>query len=280
MQEINRSTDSSCRDRELLDVLLQKTDEPRSDNGSRITALLNRTNGNLSRPSSFSRRSLNLSHPSLASDSHVSVAEPADNSAVKFLYSLAVLCLASLILSALSFQVLISLESLEDGLKNTSGDGMLNSSAMYSIVYEATTSLATLVIGLDLSCLMVCSMQCFFTAKILRTYEGSERAFKYLKECSSSRFIAVFSFFLSIPVYMVALALYILMKFRSTAALSCIIILCICVLFCVLSVMQNIYHWRVEKSRSDEGLPVYDGHVSSGRTVSMAVNRHELSTLV
>lgn len=30
------------------------------------------------------------------------------------------------------------------------------------------------------------------------------------------------------------------------------------VLFCVLSVMQNCYHWRVEKNRADEGLPVYD----------------------
>ncbi|XP_050401947.1 uncharacterized protein LOC126818528 [Patella vulgata] len=278
MQDINRSTDS-CRDRDLLDVLLQKTDEPRSDAGSRISALLARTNGNLSRPSSFSRRSLNLSRQSLDADSRISLSET-DNSVVKFIYSLAVLSIASLVLSALSLQILISLVELDGDYRNITNDGMLNSSATYSLVYEATTSLATLVIGLDLCCLMVCSMQLFFTAKILRTYEGSERAFKYLKECASSRFIAVFSFFLSIPAYMVALALFIVMKFRSTAALACTVILGISLLFCILSVMQNTYHWRVEKSRSDDGLPVYDGRTSRNRTVAMAINRNELSTLV
>uniref|UniRef100_A0A0L8I6R5 Uncharacterized protein n=1 Tax=Octopus bimaculoides TaxID=37653 RepID=A0A0L8I6R5_OCTBM len=55
------------RNRELLEAVLQKKDgeQNKSETGSRISALISRQNGNLSRPSSFSRRSINLSRQSL-----------------------------------------------------------------------------------------------------------------------------------------------------------------------------------------------------------------------
>lgn len=69
---VGRASDISShhhqyRNRELLEAVLQKKDgEPnKSETGSRISALISRQNGNLSRPSSFSRRSLNLSRQSL-----------------------------------------------------------------------------------------------------------------------------------------------------------------------------------------------------------------------
>nr|KAG5703658.1 hypothetical protein BaRGS_002532 [Batillaria attramentaria] len=84
------------------------------------------------------------------------------------------------------------------------------------------------------------------------------RSVKYLRECSSSRFIAVMGFFLSIPAFLVALMLAILLKLTPGPALTSCVMLGVGVLFCVLSVMQNVYHWRVEKARADDRLPVYE----------------------
>ncbi|XP_071115788.1 transmembrane protein 221-like [Haliotis cracherodii] len=279
MQDYNRAAEN-CRDRELLDVILQKQDEHRSDAGSRISTLLARTNGNLSRPSSFSRRSLNLSRQSLASASRVTLCEK-ESSVIKFLYSLGLLCLASLILCVLSLQIIFSLGGAEVDFTPGTGATLINSTSVYESVLEVTVAMSMFVIMMDICCLMVCSMQCFFASKILKTPEGEERALKYLRECSSSRFIAVIGFFLSIPSFLLALMLFAIMKLKTTPALTSSVILGAGILFCILSVMQNSYHWRAEKSRADEGLPVYETSPHSHKTAGeVNVPRNELSTLV
>ena len=75
-----------------------------------------------------------------------------------------------------------------------------------------------------------------------------------------------------------ALILFIVLRFKVTPAITGCVIISAGILFCVLSVMQNFYQWRIENSRAAEGLPVYelppvrqDGAKELGR---------ELSTLV
>ncbi len=78
-----------------------------------------------------------------------------------------------------------------------------------------------------------------------------------------------------------ALILFVMVKFRPGPALSSTIILGAGILFCVLSVVQNSYHWRVEKTRADEGLPVYQAKLHSLKTApEVTLPRNELSTLV
>ncbi|KAK7115784.1 uncharacterized protein [Littorina saxatilis] len=126
---------------------------------------------------------------------------------------------------------------------------------------EGAVAMATLVLVADLCCLMVCCMQCFFGSKLLTLREGEERSSKYLRECSSSRFIAVTGFFLSIPAFLVALVLVVVVKLHPGPALTSSVVIGVGGLFCILSVMQNLYHWRVEKTRADEGRSAFGGHM-------------------
>lgn len=286
---VGRASDISShhhqyRNRELLEAVLQKKDgEPnKSETGSRISALISRQNGNLSRPSSFSRRSLNLSRQSLTetqshdTDSDLFNEERCYAGTEKSIFSLGLLSLAALVLVGLSMQLLFVLYQDQNAIQ-MGHVYLFNSTRNYDDLLEVTTALTTLVLMLNACCLMVCAMQCFFASKILNVNQGDQRAFKYLRECSSSRFIAVTGFFVSIPTFLVVIVMYVLMKFKSSPALVSTVVLGLGILFCVLSVMQNTYHWRLEKSRADGGLPVFE---RSKNNVEISNPRNELSTLV
>ena len=76
-----------------------------------------------------------------------------------------------------------------------------------------------------------------------------------------------------------ALILYVILKFTTAAAITAMVILIVGSIFCVLSLIQNSYHWRLERSRAMKGLPVYDCALyrKDGKDAAKA---KELSTLV
>ncbi|KAK3588781.1 hypothetical protein CHS0354_011988 [Potamilus streckersoni] len=284
LHDLNRSDRTDhFRDRELLDAVLQKKEEQNrvlnESAGSRLSALILRADGNLSRPSSFvSKRSINLSQDKLSEAPCRPEKEEANvNILERTTFNLALLCISSLLLAALSLKILMALtdhQSVSMRLDLT----LIGSNTTFEDVLEVATAMSTFVIILDMTCLLVCSMQCLFVVKILKVPQGEERALKFLKDCSSSRFIAVTGFLVSIPTFLVSLVLYIIMRFRLTPAITACVILCVGILFCILSVMQNTYHWRVEKTRALEGLPVYD--ISIPKTDVKGRTAKELSTLV
>ena len=52
--------------------------------------------------------------------------------------------------------------------------------------------------------------------------------------------------------------LYVILRLQYTPAVTSLVILSAGTVFCILGIMQNIYHWHVEVSRAAEGLPVYE----------------------
>ena len=178
--ELNRSDRSEIfQDHELLDAVLQtKDDQSRLNDsgGSRLSTLLQRPNGNLSRPSSFvSKRSITLSQEKLSEPGgtifdgeEISNSQLVENN-LKFL---ALLCISSLILCSLSVQLLFSLPT-ENSL--TPEQSLIDANATYEEVVEVATAITTFVIVLDVTCLLVCSLQCFIIVKLLKVRLGEER---------------------------------------------------------------------------------------------------------
>ena len=117
-------------------------------------------------------KSLNSSKDSLSTGSL-----PSDyNGGVNSLVSLALLALLSLVICVIALQLLFRLTARAVGgtlLPPATSSVLTNTS--YGSVLEVTVALAAFVVMLDLSCLLVCSMQCFFAAKLLKCSRGEQR---------------------------------------------------------------------------------------------------------
>ena len=70
---------------------------------------------------------------------------------------------------------------------------------------------------------------------------------------------------------------YVLMKMRTTPAITAAVIISIGVVLCGLSIFQNVYHWQDEIGRTNDGLPVYDNMKTHGHNMQP---KRELNTLV
>lgn len=179
--ELNRSDRSEIfQDQELLEAVLQSKDEqPRLNDsaGSRLSAVLPRTNGNLSRPSSFiSKRSITLSQEKL-SEAGGTVFDRDECTYIHLIENdlkfLALLCISSLVLCGLSLQMLISMSA--EGTNLNLENKLTKTNATYEEVMEVATAIITFVIVLDVSCLLVSSIQCFIVVKLLKVRLGEER---------------------------------------------------------------------------------------------------------
>ncbi|XP_060082761.1 uncharacterized protein LOC132562054 [Ylistrum balloti] len=284
MQDLNRTENN--RNRDLLEVVLQNKEEARlssADPIQRIATSLHATNGNLSRPSSFvSKRSTTLSQ----SQEHLSDDEPSmvqerkksTNSVQSSIIGLGLLCIVSVVQSAVSVQILYYISEARRDEQSPRNGTLLSTPKDFDDVLEVATAFCTFVLVLCVSCLLVCSMQCFFASRILQVAEGEERAAKFLRECSSSRVIAVLGFFVALPAFLITLILFVVLRLDSTPAVTATVIMSIGVLFGILSVMQNIYHWHYEISRAADGLPVYDTNLQ--KSLQERKPRNELNTLV
>lgn len=174
MQELPGTSDSN-RDLSFLEAVLQKKDVDlslqKSEAGSRVSVL--RQNGNLSRPSSLSKRgSINLSRQSLDSSKESLVYRCESSPVSRLLVSLGHLSLVALILAVLAVQLLLSMAQVN---YSPSHNTLVNNSFVFEDVLEVGVAMTTLVVVLNLCCLIVCTMQIFFVAKILSLPQGEER---------------------------------------------------------------------------------------------------------
>ncbi|KAL4235656.1 hypothetical protein ACF0H5_004051 [Mactra antiquata] len=271
--ELNRSDrQTEFQDRELIEAVLSKTDEQcrlNDSGGSRLSSIVLpraslRSTGNLSRPASFvshgSRRSVTLSQDKLSDSIDDDIDKETKSNYREIQQNIIVmilLCMSSLILGLITIQLLIGVSDQ----KQTTVHGQINligSNRTLMTITEVATALSMFVVVCDVTCLLVCSLQCIVVVKLLMLSLGDERALKYLDECSIFRYVAVSGFFVSIPVFLVCLMLYVILQFSSVAAITSIVILIVGGIFCILSLIQNFYHWRMERSRAISGLPVFD----------------------
>jgi hypothetical protein len=95
------------------------------------------------------------------------------------LQSLGLLCLVSLLLALLSLVFLLKISPMPQRVVPAAGGGgaaeLFLSAGEYSTVYEVTLAMCSLTLCLNLSCLLVCSIQFLFAAKLIRSRDGRLR---------------------------------------------------------------------------------------------------------
>lgn len=176
MQE---KTDNNYKNRDLLDVVIQKKEEQQiQEVETRLSNLIPRDDGNLSRPSSFmSKQSITFSQSNdrLSEDVNSMLQDKKIvNNIVLRIYTLAIICLTSLIICGLTLQLLYALGDCQNRDINFNGT-LISSFKTYDDVVEVATAFSTFCLVLNVNCILVCSMQCFVTAKILKVENGEER---------------------------------------------------------------------------------------------------------
>ena len=117
---------------------------------------------------SQSSRGLTFSRASLAFPRLIST-----NALQNGLVNTAFICLMALILAVIGLQLLFRLTARQTVSGALRGSILSNSS--YQNTVEVAVAVASVVVMLDLCCLMVCSMQAVFAAKLLRCSQGEER---------------------------------------------------------------------------------------------------------
>ena len=183
----------SYKNRDLLDVVIQKKEEQQRQlqlaETGRTSAVSQRQNGKSSRPPSFvSKRSTTMSQSqdqgseiNGGQNEDQTKAEPETDMNVKrSIYNIGFLCISSAILLALDLQILMHLSnSLPANYASTNGhkrnDTFLSSQKQYEDIIEVTTAFSTFVFVLQINCLLVCSMQFYFSTKILKVADGCQR---------------------------------------------------------------------------------------------------------
>ncbi|GFO14594.1 hypothetical protein PoB_004109900 [Plakobranchus ocellatus] len=126
----------------------------------------------------------------------------------------------------------------------------------------AGLALTAFVASASLICFLVCSLQCFFVSKILDLTSGYDRAYKYIYLCSRSRTLAFTGLLSSVPTFIAGILIFLLSQVSSAHFTTAVVFLVLGVVVCVVCAMQGYYYWRQEKTRADQGLPVYDSHFS------------------
>lgn len=121
----------------------------------------------------------------------------------------------------------------------------------YVIVYQVTLAMCGLTLSLNLSCLLVCTIQFLFAIKLAKSSQGKLRTIKYLKEAAVTRICAIGGFFLSIPVFLTGIILYTFLLFESTPAIITSIVIGLGIVFCGAAVVHNVFVWQKEKNGKD-----------------------------
>ncbi|XP_064620711.1 uncharacterized protein LOC135483652 [Lineus longissimus] len=238
-------------------------------------------------PLGQSKPSLSNSKPSLLSRAGSRITLYGKDFGVQnSLATLGLVALLALVFGVLGIQLLLKLSHTATGSVNPSTLGGILNSSLYESFHEVAIALASVVLMINLSCVLVCVMQCYFAAKLVKVPQGEERAFKYLKECASTRFLAITGFFLSIPVYISAVILHSLMELKITPAIISSAIMAIGLLFCSVAVVQALFYWFKNKRKANENVPVFESKEKekSGKSTpangASVISQSELSTLV
>ena len=190
--DLSRSDMPEFQDRELIEAVLQKSEEPNRLNesgGSRLSSIVLhhaslRSTGNLSRPASFvSRRSGTLSQEKISDilDDDLLEKDKGNSNYEEIKLNLLILlrlCILSLALGLLSILLIVSLsaENRASGtLDAVKHETLIDVNKTYMTVTEVATALSMFVVVCDVTCLLVCSLQCLIVVKLLKLNLGDER---------------------------------------------------------------------------------------------------------
>lgn len=188
--DFNRSDrQTDYQDRELIEAVLSKTEERLNDSGgSRLSSLVLpraslRSTGNLSRPASFvshgSRRSVTLSQDKLtdSNDEKDFAKETRPNYYHEIQLHIVVmiqLCVSSLFLGLFTILILIGLSAQQQTIFNDR-IRLIDFNKTLMTVTEVATALSMFVVVCDVTCLLVCSLQCIVVMKLIQQNLGDER---------------------------------------------------------------------------------------------------------
>ncbi|XP_003726121.1 uncharacterized protein LOC100888768 [Strongylocentrotus purpuratus] len=166
----------------------------------------------------------------------------------KSLTSMGILALIAIIITSLSIVLLIQFNSMQSQILTDGAVEGVTGTRWYSDILDSGVVLVSFCLMLNLCCVVVCTGQSYFTAKMLKLPQGEERSCDFLKNTSGSRFLAVCSFFVSIPIFLVALILYILLEFRTIPATVSSALIGLAILFMIFSFGHNVHLWQREQS--------------------------------
>nr|XP_054756336.1 uncharacterized protein LOC129262271 [Lytechinus pictus] len=166
----------------------------------------------------------------------------------KSLSAMGILALIAVIITSLSIVLLIQFNSMQSQLLTDGAVEGVTGTRWYSDILDSGVVLISFCLMLNLCCVVVCTGQSYFTAKMLKLPQGEERSCDFLKNTSGTRFLAVCSFFVSIPIFLVALMLYILLEFRTIPATVSSALIGLAILFMVFSFGHNVHLWQREQS--------------------------------
>jgi len=167
----------------------------------------------------------------------------ADRGTKETLQSLALLAILSLILSLLSLIFLLKL-SPTTGLESLN----LLTGPEQQIVRQVTQCVCCLTICLDLSCLLICTLQFVSSVKLLKSSQGRVRSREYLSRAASSRSCSLAAFISSIPLFLIGIVLFIFLNYSKTPAIVSSIIIGCGILLCGAAVVHNVFVCQQEKS--------------------------------
>ncbi|ELT96362.1 hypothetical protein CAPTEDRAFT_227312 [Capitella teleta] len=237
------------------------------------TVPLRDANYNLSK----SRGSLARSHSTLSRVSRKVTLYGSDYKIHNSLVSLVFCSVLSLILAFLGLQLLLRLGTRDaSGLVST--DSVLQTNDSFDNVRAVAVTFSSAVLTFNLCCVLTCSLQCFLAAKLMKCPQGEERAFKYLKESTGTRLIAIGGFFLSVPLFILASMLYFIMEYPATPAIIGVVIATIGVTFTISAIVHSTFLWKFEKTKADNNFPPYSDEELAKRRENMS--HSEFSTLV
>jgi len=167
----------------------------------------------------------------------------ADRGTKETLQSLALLAILSLLLSLLSLVFLLKLTPVS-GLQSLN----LLTAPEQKVVRQVTQVVCCLTICLDLSCLLISTLQFVSSVKLLKSSQGRVRSREYLNKSSKSRSCSIAAFISSIPLFLIGIVLFIFLNYSMTPAIVSSIIIGCGILFCGAAVVHNVFVCQQEKS--------------------------------
>ncbi|XP_070543458.1 transmembrane protein 221-like [Ptychodera flava] len=181
----------------------------------------------------------------------------------KSIAALGILSLLAMIVSVLSVLLIFQLQGDEQSVVLMESNTPTHYNAViteqvYNNMLDSGIVLATFCATLNFCCVVVCSIQSYFAAKMLKLPQGEERAYKFLKKSSSTRFLALGAFFAGIPVFLIALGIYLFLKFRLIPAAISTAFMGLGLIFILYSFSWSCYIWKVEQSLIAKGLGPFE----------------------
>ncbi|CAF1196685.1 unnamed protein product [Rotaria sp. Silwood1] len=151
-------------------------------------------------------------------------------------------------------------------------------------IRELATVICLIIIVLNCFCVLIFSIEIYLGCNITKDKLNSYR-FTYLFNSSTSRFIAICSFYASIPAFILVMCLFILLNMSLIPAITSLIVLGFGLIFILMTLLTYFLTWQNNKFNGKlgginssiyhtiDGTHICDGDIDIAKT-------DELSTLV